>query len=358
MTVEEDTENFSHLFSDKLRKYENKLVEFLLDIAQSKRVNPKISMISSYLLIHESLTQKELKKLTGFSMGSISTILSVMTGTGTFQKERIPHTHTFTYSFTGKLEDLTTRGIEIALSTFGPLETYLKNKKEELIKFIEQSKKGAQHLSNRIDELLETFEIYKIIFPILIENSTNETLKDISSKSFNLIRREEEVKKISFDPEVYLVEDDMLNQLATSPMFSSRDPMFIRILVYFITRKLLTQKTLQKITGLSAGKISEEVNLLLENGLIEKSDISPKGKITYCAESAGIILLKFSRTVIDRMAKWDDELQKIRLELEENRFALEKLNGYTRIYKIYEFLLDSISKYKKFIDLVDKVLEA
>lgn len=358
MTIEDDTETSSYLFSDKLRKYEDKIVEFLLDIASSKRVDPKISTISSYLLIHEKLTQKELKELTGFSMGSISTLLSVMTGTGAFQKERIPHTHTFMYSFPGKLEDLTTMGIEIALSSFGPLETYLKNKKKELKKLTEQSKEGAEHLLQRIDELLDIFEIYKVLFPIITRNSNNDASKELSSKSFELIRSEErEVKKISFDPEVYIVEDDIIYQLGTSPMFMSRDTMFIRILGYFITRKYLTQKKLQEITGLSAGKISEEVNLLLENGLIEKSDISPKGKITYGAESAGIILLKFSRSIINRMTKWNDKLLKMRSELDEKRNYLKTLNGYTRIYKINEFLLNSISKYKIFIDMVDKILE-
>ncbi|MFX0140003.1 MAG: MarR family transcriptional regulator [Candidatus Hodarchaeota archaeon] len=355
MTIEEDTEAKSHLFNDKLRKYEDKIVEFLLDIAKSKRVNPKISAISSYLLIHGKLTQKELKVLTDFSMGSISTFLSVMTGTGVFQKERIPKTHTFTYSFTGELEDLTTKGIEIALSSFSPLEIYLKSKRNELLEYIEQSKKGAEHLLNRIDELLESFEVYKFLFPLL---NSQDALKEVSSKSFKLIKREEEVKKISFDPEVYLVEDDMLNQISSSPMFSSRDPMFIRILGYFITRKYLTQKRLKRVTGLSAGKISEEVNLLIEDGLIEKSEISPKGKITYGAESAGKLLLKFSRAVINRMARWDKELEKIRMDLEDNRNNLEALNGYTRICRIYEFLLDIISRYKIFIEMVDKVLEA
>ncbi|UCD01167.1 MAG: MarR family transcriptional regulator [Promethearchaeota archaeon] len=361
MTVEEDkeTETYSHLFNKKLHKYEKIIVEFLLDIASSKRVNPKVSTISSYLLLHEKLTQKELKELTGFSMGSISTLLSVMTGAGTFQKERIPQTHTFLYSFPGKLEDLTTKGIEIALSSFGPLESYLKNQKKELKKLAEQSKEGAEDLLQRIEELLETFEIYKTLFPMMTRNSTNEALKDLSSKSFKLTRSEErEVKKISFDPEVYIIEDDIIYQLVISPLFTGRDPMFIRILGYFITRKYLTQKKLQKITGLSAGKISEEVNRLLENGLVEKSDISPKGKITYHAESAGLILLKFSRSIINRMTKWNNELLKMRAELEENRNYLKTLNGYARIYKINEFLLNSISKYQIFIDLVDKVLES
>ena len=125
MTVNEGSLNDNHHFNEKLRKYEKKIVEFLLDIGKSKRVNPKISEIASYLFIHENLTQKELKELTGFSIGSISTFLSVMTGTGTFQKQLIPGTHAFMHSFSGKLEDLSTRGIEIALSSFSSLQSYL-----------------------------------------------------------------------------------------------------------------------------------------------------------------------------------------------------------------------------------------
>ncbi|MFW9970951.1 MAG: MarR family transcriptional regulator, partial [Candidatus Odinarchaeota archaeon] len=301
MTVEEEIENYNHLFSDKLRKYEDKLVEILLNIAQSKRANPKISRLSSYLLIHEALTQKELKKLTDLSMGSISTYLSVMTGTGVFIKERIPHTHTFKYSYLGKIEDLTIKGIELAISSIIPLENYLKNKKKQLNKLINQSKKGADHLSHRIDELIESFEIYKTLYPLIYNDIMEKIQEETYIKEFNLTKNQQtEIKKIVFDEEVYLIEDDLLNQLAGSPMFSSRDPMFIRILGYFITRKYLTQKKLQRITGLSAGKISEEVNLMAENGLVEIAYISPKGKITYGAESAGEMLLKFSKSIINR----------------------------------------------------------
>ena len=58
------------------------------------------------------------------------------------------------------------------------------------------------------------------------------------------------------------------------------------------------------------------------------------------------------------MTKWYDKLLKMRVELEDNSKKLEKLNGYSRIYKIYDYLLDSISKYKIFMDMVNKVLEA
>jgi DNA-binding transcriptional regulator GbsR (MarR family) len=359
MTIEEEKTEINNLFNDKLRKYEDKLVELILDIAQSKRVNPKISTISSYLLIHEKLTQKELKELTNFSMGSISTYLSVMTGTGVYVKERIPKTHTYTYSFLGNLEDLTTMGFEIALKSIDSLEKYFKIKKRELNKLIEGSKKGAEQLLKRINELLAAFEIYKLLFPVINQDLKDDIKKEAYLEGYNLRQSEKlEVKQIRFDPEIYSIEDEILNQLAASTMFASRDPMFIRILGYFITRKYLTQSRLKKITGLSVGKISEEVNSLLENGLIEKSSISEKGKITYGAESAGIMLLKFSRSVINRMAKWKDALHYMKRELKDNKSKLENLYGYTRIYKLNEYLLDSILNYKRVVEILDKVLEA
>ncbi|NVM19569.1 MAG: hypothetical protein HWN80_17840 [Candidatus Lokiarchaeota archaeon] len=342
----------SHLFDDKLRKYEDKLVEILLNIGQSKRVNPKMAAIACYLLIHGKLTQKEIKELTGFSIGAVSTYLSVIIGTGNFRKIRVPHTHTFMYSISGKLEVLNTKAIEVALSSLGSIEIYLKNKKEILKKLIAQNKKGAKHLTNRIDELIDSFEIYKTIFPSK-EISAEEIQTQISSKSLKRSKDEkEDVKELIFDPEVYYVEDDIINQLLASPMFSSRDPMFIRILGLLMTRKYLTQKTLKRITGLSSGKISEELNHLLEDKLIYKASISDKGKITYGADF--LILLRFLKYIINHMTKWIKELETIKLELENNKSELETLDGYTQIYRIYDYTLNTISKFSEYIQKIDK----
>jgi len=347
-----EEEEQSHLFDGKLSIYEDKLVEILLNIGQSKRVNPKMAAISCYLLIHGKLTQKEIKELTGFAIGTVSTFLSVMVGTGNFQKIRVPHTHTFMYSISGKLGVLTTRAVEVAVSSLGSIEIYLKNKKEILKKLIEQNKKGAKHLSNRIEELLDSFEIYKTIFPSN-EISTEEIQTQITPKSLKRSKDEkEEVKEIIFDPEVCNIEDDIINQLLASPMFSSRDPMFIRILGLFMTRKYLTQKTLKRITGLSSGKISEELNHLLKVKLIYKTSISDKGKITYGADF--LIFLRFLKYIINHMTKWIKELETIKLELENNKSELETLDGYTQIYRIYDYTLNAISIYSDYIQKIDK----
>ena len=85
-----------------------------------------------------------------------------------------------------------------------------------------------------------------------------------------------------------------------------RDPLFIRLLILFVSRKYLTQNTLQKITGMSAGKISQEVNHLLDMDLIERAEITKKGKITYCASSAGLAFLSITRHIIGKLVNWEE----------------------------------------------------
>ncbi|GAG05555.1 unnamed protein product, partial [marine sediment metagenome] len=222
MTIPEEPNN---LFDEKLRNYENKLVELLLDIAEQKRANKKLSRITSYLLIHGGLTQKELKELTEFSMGTISTLLSVISEVGGFiEKRRIDGTHTYVYSFLGKLGDLTVKGVEIAIQSIISVEGFLRGTLLKVKKLEEKGKKGAKHLSQRIIELLDSFEYYKEFFPDLVKPSGGGVLK---RPLFQKKAVGEEVKELEFAPEVYAIEDDIHNQLATSRLFSNRDPLFI-----------------------------------------------------------------------------------------------------------------------------------
>jgi len=174
MTVNENINDQDQLFDEKLKKYEEKLVSFFTDIGEQKRVNPKFLKMSSYLFIHKKLTQKQLKELTGFSTGTISTFLSVMLGTEFFEKKMIPGSHTCLYRYKGELEDLTSKGLDTALKSFLPSENFLNDKKKSLNSLIEQDKKGASHLSKRIEEILEIFKFYKVLFPEMMDKKLGE----------------------------------------------------------------------------------------------------------------------------------------------------------------------------------------
>ncbi len=165
------------------------------------------------------------------------------------------------------------------------------------------------------------------------------------------------MKEILFDPDIYKLEDEILNHLIGSPLFASRDAYFTKILGLFITRKYLTQKTIQKITGLSAGKVSEEVNNLVDMGLINKKEVSKKGKIIYYAENAGLIFLKWTKNIIERLIKWEKELNNINSELDYKEEVLKPLNGYSRLYNLNNLFLEMISSYKKSLNKLNEYVK-
>lgn len=164
--------------------------------------------------------------------------------------------------------------------------------------------------------------------------------------------------EITFDPEVYVIEDEIITHFLNSPMFTGRDPLFVRLLILFLTRKYLTQNTLQKITGMSAGKISQEVNHLFDMGLIERAETSKKGKITYCARSAGLSFLSITRHTIGKLVNWEESLVEMKKDLEDNKEELGDLNGYKRIYGFTEAIVNLISNYKKSTHTLDKAIES
>ena len=164
--------------------------------------------------------------------------------------------------------------------------------------------------------------------------------------------------EIVFDPEVYIIEDDIITHFLNSAMFTGRDPLFVRLLMLFVTRKYLTQNTLQKITGISAGKISQEVNHLLDMGLIKRAETSKKGKITYCTSSAGLAFISITRHTIGKLVNWEESLTEMKKELEYNKEELGSLNGYKRIHKFTKEILNLISNYKEAIDTLDDAIES
>ncbi|MFW9785813.1 MAG: hypothetical protein ACFFFB_26245 [Candidatus Heimdallarchaeota archaeon] len=154
---------------------------------------------------------------------------------------------------------------------------------------------------------------------------------------------------ITFDPEIKRIENEIIDYLLNSIISTARGKITSTLLFYFITRKYLTQKKLQELTGYSAGKISQEINNFIELNLIKISENS-KPRI-YSMES--IMAETFSRAInlLKINVKWEPKLLKIKRELEENKKILEKLNGYEKIKNVVEENLFRFSGYKKIINL-------
>jgi DNA-binding transcriptional regulator GbsR (MarR family) len=160
----------------------------------------------------------------------------------------------------------------------------------------------------------------------------------------------------TFAPEVYVIEDEIITYLINNPLFEGRDQFFLKVFGLFITRQYLTQNTIKKVTGFSIGKVSEEVNNLLEMDLIKISHTSKYGKITYEASSAGLMLLNYAKAILEKLASWESKLVTMKKELDESMKKLQNLYGYNTIYEKTVLYIQIISKYSNLLDQIENAI--
>lgn len=160
--------------------------------------------------------------------------------------------------------------------------------------------------------------------------------------------------KEPYDRNVRKIEKEIVDYLIQSPLYSTRNEITSRILLYIIFRKETTQNILKNLTGYSSGKISEELNNLVDSGMIIRKKIPGIRKKVYTFESVEQISTTRVKNIITALLKWEGELDKMKNEMETNRSKLEKMNGYGNILKVIDFYLPAIKLYEKFADSLKK----
>ena len=163
---------------------------------------------------------------------------------------------------------------------------------------------------------------------------------------------------IDFDPEIVQIEKEIMNFLIKSRLLVKLKPIFIKILSYFITRKSLTQNDLKELTGLSAGTISQEINKMLENEIIEVMKTSDSGQITYSMTSVPNAFMKFNKSVINNLLKWENELTSIKYELDKYKKEFKNFKGFKGMYNTINVIQPIMPLYKESLEIVNKLIES
>jgi len=159
-------------FRGKIKDYEKTLIKFFIDIGKNKDTPAKIQEILGYLIIHDKLSQSNLKELTGYSSGTISVVLGNLVELGVVQKERIASSNLYLYSKVGDLPKMFETSSEVSIEQFTLISKFMENKLNELEEY--KGKKGYANLRNQINVLLDGFKKVMEIAPsmtkILSEN--------------------------------------------------------------------------------------------------------------------------------------------------------------------------------------------
>jgi DNA-binding transcriptional regulator GbsR (MarR family) len=165
----------SHIYEGKVRTYEKRLVEILVEAGKIKGQNAVFGSIIGYLLLHESLTQTQLKELTGFSKGAISQSLKILSSVPAIKKEPLEGGREYLYTLGINMNDIASNigsykseSNEIAIK-------FLQSKVQELDKY--KDKKGYGILSKRVTQMINFFEYNVKVLEKIKESSFIKELK-------------------------------------------------------------------------------------------------------------------------------------------------------------------------------------
>jgi DNA-binding transcriptional regulator GbsR (MarR family) len=158
-------------FEGKVREYEKKLINLLNKAGKSKGLKPVYIALIGYLLIHENgLTQQQLKELSGFSIGSVSTTLNTLEGLGAIKKNLIKGKRTYIYSFGGNISEITSNIGVLKREINDNATDFIQLKINELREIFDESKLGYNIIMRRMTDMVNFLEIRrKIIKKIEIE---------------------------------------------------------------------------------------------------------------------------------------------------------------------------------------------
>ncbi|MBD3195687.1 MAG: hypothetical protein GF317_11555 [Candidatus Lokiarchaeota archaeon] len=170
----------------KIKIYEKQIIKFLTEIGRSRGTNETLSAIIGYLLIYKTLTQSELKSISGFSRGAISENLKILVEHGFVQKKQIKGTRKFQYT-TGESMSYIAKNISLTKSIKSKeMEMFIDHKISSLKSLNNEDLEGYDLLIERLYELKEFFNMFQSIL--------NQIMKSDEIK--NIIKKKNDKSKI------------------------------------------------------------------------------------------------------------------------------------------------------------------
>lgn len=231
------------LVSGRCKKIERELVTFFKTVGKMVNLNPRATEIFAYLKIYDSLSQEQLVKLTGFSLGTISSTLQSFLQADIVSRRMIPGTHKNLYSIRQERVNFVYTPSMQLMETFEKLDTYIVDKQAELNKLQSKYPIEIKFLHRRLNSIRNYIEAQR-----------------------RQINRE---KRYSFFQED-VSELIPLNQLIVYPFgtfeleeslmdvwgYLKNDPIRKRILSIFFTHQSVDQQTLMDLSGFSRSTVS------------------------------------------------------------------------------------------------------
>lgn len=163
----------------------------------------------------------------------------------------------------------------------------------------------------------------------------------------------------NFDPEIMKIEQEIVRFFTEKASeFVGRHPHVSTVMILFYTRKKLTQKDLQALTGLSAGSISKAVQRLVKMKLIVQDTIPGTHTNIYTMEKVPFVSTRFFLATGRFLGGIEKELKEMKETLDANSEKMKALEGYNRIYDTVTRILRLMPLTEVFMTMLEEELKS
>ncbi len=159
----------------KLREIDHKLVDIITNLSFLKGRQPKISKIIALTYLHRKTTQKQLREITGYSLGTISNSLRSLEKMGIIRKTQNPQTREYNYELEGSIAQPGSRSVTNIFEYFAQQKQFLKKIKSKLAQPHLSNKKGYEEVSEFVNKM-------EAVFPA-IEHATQKMLTQVPEQN-------------------------------------------------------------------------------------------------------------------------------------------------------------------------------
>ena len=148
------------LTEGKLRTVEKRLVDVLTKMGYLKGGSRKASEITAHIYVNQEVTQKILRKLTGYSLGTISTALQALEKQGVVRKHSHPDTREYHYEV-ARAREIKFRSLIDVQRYFSQIKEFLREIEAKMSRPDLSEKKGYENIRRLLDEMKALIPAYE-----------------------------------------------------------------------------------------------------------------------------------------------------------------------------------------------------
>jgi DNA-binding transcriptional regulator GbsR (MarR family) len=143
--------------AQKLRDIENQLVEIITSMGQLKGRSDKMAKLAACITIRGEVTQKLLREITGYSLGTVSSSLQILEKMGFVSKYKDSNSREYLYRYEESYAQSQSRSIMNVLEYFRELDEFLKQMDDKLDKPHLKGKEGYENITEFIENMRRLF---------------------------------------------------------------------------------------------------------------------------------------------------------------------------------------------------------